>query len=292
MEIEYRLIVINNLFSEETSQIRIADQFSESDYQKIENSIVYIERVNNLFCLEEYVYFNLFDFDIKVDESIESYTASSGYWNGFTREDFELIYMNLNRLLMNYLNSFTSLIGHLEKYVKQNHSSLLFESFKVGLSKLYNQYFSYRFLYKFRNYAQHIELPIQNITFGHKNESSEGLKKIKFHIKLNPNQLLRDYDSWGTLKSELNAMTTEIDLIDILHDNFHPIQELMNFFYETIKEEINCHVEIINHFTQHLIADNLEIGLAIVSLDANQYKKIDQRQIPFYIIQKLKDRFK
>jgi hypothetical protein len=67
----------------------------------------------------------------------------------------------INRLLINYLSSFRTVIDHYEtRYTRLDRAgSNHLASFKTATSNAFDSSFSYQFIYKLRNYVQHCGLP-------------------------------------------------------------------------------------------------------------------------------------
>lgn len=69
---------------------------------------------------------------------------------------------NINLLLANYLTTVITLLDHSELKLKRlyGEKSVRYKNFNDAKSKLYDTYFSYRFLYHLRHYIQHCGMPI------------------------------------------------------------------------------------------------------------------------------------
>lgn len=131
------------------------------------------------------------------------------------RNDGHSIYIDLNRHILNCLFSFRTYLDHTESRLKKKfgENSKEFISFKELTSNCFDNYFSYRFLYKLRNYAQHCGLPTGSITF---NENVNG-KDLR--IEFSRDDLLEKYDSWGKhVKPDLEKQEPEFDLIPLLDE--------------------------------------------------------------------------
>ncbi len=124
-------------------------------------------------------------------------------------EFIEDVVFEINRLLLNYLSSFRTLVDHLEaryKHLKRENPEYL-NAFKTICSSCYGGSFYYRFFYKLRNYVQHCCLPIGHI------EIEETQKGTNISIIFDRDALLNNYSEWGsTVKNDLSSRPESIDI--------------------------------------------------------------------------------
>lgn len=121
----------------------------------------------------------------------------------------ERMLLNINRHLLNYLSSVRTFLDHSEYNLVKRYSknSQRYRDFKIICSSKFDNCFSYRFLYKLRNYAQHCGMPVENITIVSekgKPQTKEILTSVI--VELSRNTLLSKYDSWGKLKKEIENL--------------------------------------------------------------------------------------
>ena len=74
------------------------------------------------------------------------------------------VLVDLSRRLLNYLSAVRMFTDQSESTIKREFgsSSERFQRYKEYESELYDSSFAYRFLYKLRNYAQHLGLPLDS----------------------------------------------------------------------------------------------------------------------------------
>lgn len=113
-------------------------------------------------------------------------------------------HLNLNRIFLNYLSSFRTLIDHIETTIKRKYGNESDEviKYKKLTTYLFDNFFSYRFLGKLRNYSQHCGLPIDEFEIS-ATKISEDKFKSEYKIEFSTEKLLRDYTSWGKVKNDL-----------------------------------------------------------------------------------------
>lgn len=113
--------------------------------------------------------------------------------------------INVNRHILNFLSSVRTFLDHSETNFKKRYGieSTKYKKFKDACSDVYDNSFSYRFLYKLRNYAQHCGMPVGSLNLNSKvinQKTSETSESIE--LLFNRDDLLQNYDSWGAKLSE------------------------------------------------------------------------------------------
>ena len=75
----------------------------------------------------------------------------------------ELLRIRIATTIVNYLTSMKMFLDHSELDLKRRDdkdSGVRFKNWRIDCSAEYDDYFAYRFLYRFRNYILHIGLPL------------------------------------------------------------------------------------------------------------------------------------
>lgn len=75
----------------------------------------------------------------------------------------ELVYIEANRLLINYLSSLSMFIDYGERYHSKHFGKSKMKEFQGKTSFLYDSHVSYRFMALMRNYALHYGFPLSEI---------------------------------------------------------------------------------------------------------------------------------
>jgi len=131
------------------------------------------------------------------------------------------ILTELNRLLMNYLSSFRTMIDHYETRYKRldRLGSQWLQLFKSYRSSIYDGSFTYRFFYKLRNYVQHCGLPLGGINADvHRDE--RGKIVAEFLVYFDRDDLLNAYDDWGRVRKDLQMQPPQMEIREYL-TRFH-----------------------------------------------------------------------
>jgi hypothetical protein len=156
----------------------------------------------------------------------EYYGILKNYLNAFINKDQNYlekwpINLNVNRMALNYLSSVRTYLDHHETSLKRRfgETSSIYKNFLFSCNQAYDCNFSYRFLYKLRDYAQHCGFPIGNITISSTPKDGDLNNPIyEIEISADRDVLLSGFE-WKKLKEEFEAQPQKIDInshIDIL----------------------------------------------------------------------------
>ncbi|MCD6017553.1 MAG: hypothetical protein K0S53_674 [Bacteroidetes bacterium] len=169
---------------------------------------------------------------------IIKYESEFGGIHSISIPEFEKLMLNLNRLILNYLSAVRTYLDHTETRLKRTYGekSNEMQNFKQYTNDAFDGYFSYRFLSKLRNYAQHCGLPSSSIEFS--STSSEGKIISKLIMHFERDELLNNFSSWGKLKEELGRKNQLFDVISLLEEKACLLKE--------INEKINSPI-YLNH---------------------------------------------
>lgn len=157
----------------------------------------------------------------------------------------ENIVQETNRLLLNVLFSMTATTQHFKHNLETNDRN----SYEKMLNKLFDSCLDYAFMYKLRNYSQHQNLPITNISAS---ESIEEPSKIEVFVN---KEILLKYDSWGKIvKPYLEQKEQKFEITNIL---ISAITNLHNnvFLYWINKyiKNTECDFGIIVSFIEEIV---------------------------------------
>jgi len=149
----------------------------------------------------------------------EYYDILNAYLDAYIRKDWDYfdkrpMYLNINRAALNLLSSVRTYLDHTETSLKRRHgeTAQIFLSFDRACSHAYDTYFSYRFLYKLRDYAQHCGFPINNITLGARSiENDPNKPQYSLLVGTVRDVLLANFN-WKKLTEELSRQPDTIDI--------------------------------------------------------------------------------
>lgn len=141
--------------------------------------------------------------------------------------NLDIIMLKINRCILNYLSSFRTYLDHTEALLKRKYGKDAdqVKKFNSACSNEYDSHFSYRFLYKLRNYSQHCGMPVGNFTIVDKEDKANGGNVREFKVQFNRDSLLSNYDSWSLL--------VESEIIQL------PPYFVVNPYFEELQQSIN-----------------------------------------------------
>ena len=213
-DINYQLatIELNSKNEKDIKKIRSLSNTEFETYCGFLEDLNQYQRENSLI---DIILLNYKDFHSKIEYYTREHdmNVSSGHY----------IYMDLNRHILNCLFSFRTYLDHMEYNLKKKfgESSNEYIYFKNLTSKSFDQNFSYRFLYKLRNYAQHCGLPTGDIKF------NESFKGKSLEIKFSRDDLINKYNSWGKfVKPDLMNQKPEFDVTPLLDELMKQIKSI------------------------------------------------------------------
>jgi hypothetical protein len=99
--------------------------------------------------------------------------------------------------VMDWLGTMRTALSHWQRRLTRDGKQ---EPFLAVCRHEYDTVFAYRFLYRLRNYAQHLALPVHAIS----------RKKDGWSLTLDRNALIEQFDGWSTVAAELQAGPSEI----------------------------------------------------------------------------------
>ncbi|MBS4022539.1 MAG: hypothetical protein KGZ79_08960 [Dethiobacter sp.] len=167
----------------------------------------------------------------------------------------EHMFLDVNRLILNFLSIFRTFLDHSEASIKKGHGkdSNQFRQFKDVCTEFYDNDFSYRFIYKLRNYAQHCGMPVGNLEVSSKliepdrKETQHSLK-----VFFNKEELLDRYDSWGKqLTLDIKKLSDNIEIT--VHINC--VMKFIEIINSQIKENVFTDLKIGISFIQRLLQE-------------------------------------
>ena len=158
--------------------------------------------------------------------------------SGLQRDPYA-IQIAVTTSIVNFLSAMRMFLDHSETELKRldrEDGSTKFSSWQKTCEAEYDDYFAYRFIWRFRNYVQHVGLPVAawnlDTSLTHPEEfvaralagepiSDIATDKAKIATRIflseSPADLIEKFDSWSTVKEDLGSLTTEIDLSEQIH---------------------------------------------------------------------------
>ena len=264
-------------------------ELTEQDY---ETFILHIDELNNIenlrrlfqiFLLNhnEFIDFALSDSKLLFENSL-SITGNKDKYNKH--------FLNLNRIFLNYLTSFKTLLDHIETTIKRKYgkSTKEVEIFKDATAYLFDNFFAYRFIYKLRNYAQHCGLPIDEFSISAK-MVSENKFTPEYLIDFNCINLLKKFTEWGKVKHDLEKYD-KISIFPILDEMAIATDILWDNVTSIFGAKIENAIDYLIDNAEYLKNEFCEVCIFTdIKTDENgKLKCFTNQPIPFDIIEELK----
>jgi hypothetical protein len=206
-------------------------ELTKQEFDLFSGYIIALTKLESDENLLKIVEMNAKEVNMVVDKYVEMYESSKGSMTFMSD-----IMLDVNRLVLNYLSSIRTYLDHTETRLKREYgdNSEEYLKFKDLTSAAYDENFSYRFLYKLRNYAQHCGLPTGSISLS-SHADGDGGTKTSLTLSLVRDELLNKFSSWGEkVKEELKKCEEHFDVLSLIN---HKLQIL-----QTINSEINSQI--------------------------------------------------
>lgn len=255
----------------------------------IEKDIKVISKYYKHFII--YIYFqqNLLEFDelCKKLDNIPVTRINLGKY--LTDQDF----ININRIIFNFLSSFKFFIDSSDIHIKRDFGregkeALEFENLK---SKFYDNYFSYRFLEKLRNFSMHSGFPINMIPFNATENILNPEKMVgNFKLIVDRESLLKE-KSFLSKKviEDLCEMTEDINVAPLIYELGNIILIIERFIYSLHKIALEDSISNLKMFAREYKSINNEVSI-IYNIIKNGHKILAKTlTIPYNKIEEIEN---
>lgn len=190
--------------SEPAAHLQPVLELTEEEYEECARACLELDNYRNDVHLFQLVVWNYEEYNALFDDTLAAYISKKFYSFSRRRPD-----LNLNRCVMNLLSSIRSYLDYTELNIKRRHgeASLNWANFKQYTSEAYDGSFSYRFLYKFRNFAQHCGLPLTRVHFNASENDGYSLD-----VGINRDELLSKDFKWGPIAPDIAMQPEEMSI--------------------------------------------------------------------------------
>ena len=140
------------------------------------------------------------------------------------------MYFNINRHIFNYLSSIRMFLDHNEYNLKKRYGSdsPRVKRFKKTCSQIYDNSFSYRFLYKLRDYVQHCGMPLGNLELAAKesNFAPNGIQR-SLSVQFDRDGLLTKFSNWGSqLSREIPKLPRRFEVTPHISEGMKCVEKI------------------------------------------------------------------
>ena len=162
-----------------------------------ENEVTVLQHSNKV--LYEFRYYerrmkeiliNLSDFQ----ETVSRYSTSVKENDPVDESLMDEIYINVNRTFINFVTSLKIFVDHINARLRKRYGSDS-EQVRIFISAtkaIYDNYFAYRLLMNLRNYALHVDYPIDNFRVDSIAVQQTGIFDTDLYVEFNKDKLLAD----------------------------------------------------------------------------------------------------
>lgn len=237
-------LAVNEEISKKIKNTELIRKLSSSEIETFNDSLKKLDIIQNHLDLFIIVHHSFEDIKMFVEYYFKEYTINE---ENINQNNQRKMYIDINRMINNYLSAVKQFLDHSEHTLKSRYgkNSDNVNKFKDFCSNCYDTNFSYRFLYKLRNYVQHCGMPVGNIIINSKLDDSN-LNKVHSELKLefDRDELLEKFN-WKKLKNEINSLSPKFDIIPLIFDLQNHIMEI-SFFIMSI--ELNDEIIRANNY--------------------------------------------
>lgn len=227
----------------------------------------------------------LFHYQLNADDTISRKINFND-----SEEDFIII----NALIINYISSAKTFIESIECFLPEHLGIDEFKKFESEfLNKIYDEEFSYRFLIRLRDYAQHGHLPvnvaidkkcsfdlIQILNTPHFNHN----KKIQDEMQKSQEQISKDFEGYPRIAFAISIAKFQLCILKIYLFFINTVKNKLQIFKNKLDSIINEKPDII-----HKSEDILNGLILFSTYDDNCIHCINFKDDPIDMIQKTKN---
>lgn len=225
--------------------------------------------------------YSLFEICEENYQNLENYYQELNLLTGGNQQTWHMVIIKWNTLTLNYLASFRMFIDHHETTLKRNSEpdNNLYDKFKNRTAYHYDKYFSYRFLWKLRNYIQHCGLPACSWKLS---EIKEGPKKGQSEVEITYNRdgILMGFD-WEKLTSELESQPSKIEVMPLLRELNSSIIEITKFITKQQSMMLQKPLNFLSDLISEVISKYPSAEPNILKWDSGEKQETDPSLIGF-----------
>ncbi len=288
---EFRLGKIYPFVPDNGTKVEMLDELTEAEFNQFQSALSVIQEVVALRRLRDFVVANDEELIGYLHFAAQELTDKSAVWSGVKNDDIGQVFLNTNRLLLNYLGSTRIFVDHSTIFLhrKFGETSSEFAGFKQMLSAFFDHSFAYSFFYKLRDYGVHMGLPVDGISFSIRYDKTINLNKGDLEIKFHCDKLLHAFSKWGKVKAPLELMEPKFYVTPLLFEMTQNIREIERNIELIFANELTAAAQFIANRVRHIHDAGREIFLASnIELDKNgKYKNFTQDMLPMDMVDEI-----
>lgn len=250
---------------------------------------ILMEFVND-FALVEYVRLNYESLMELLNETVIKVAKEPSFIGSYPFKTFPFL---LNTRILNYMMSVKTLLGHMETSINRRYgeNSTEFVEFKALTANEFDSKFSYRFMYKLRNFVQHCGMPPLSYTISKSLDETSSTLSVELIVYFMRDELIRGFSKWGTpVKADLTQMDESFPIMPIFNEHINSIFKVYILFNEKyhITKALKAKEYIINLIGER--EDYIDDEYIIAELKKTQTGlSINKKTIPTSALEKISD---
>lgn len=244
----------------------------------------------NDFALVEYVRLNYESLMELLSETITKVSKEPSFIGSYPFKNFPFL---LNTRILNYMMSVKTLLDHMETSINRRFGkdSTEFVEFKALTANEFDSNFSYRFMYKLRNFVQHCGMPPLSYTISKSLDETSSTLSIELIVYFMRDELIRGFSKWGRLvKDDLTQMDESFPIMPIFNEHINAIFKVYILFNEKyhITKALKAKEYIINFIGEK--SDYIGDEYIIAKLKKTESGlSINKKTIPTSVFEKISD---
>lgn len=186
----------------------------------------------------------------KVKETLVIFDILKEEYNDYLKVigDRKSASIKIIRSINNYLSSYKGFLDRWETYFKREGDNELIEYFKKTVSAVYDRSFEYRFIYNLRNFAQHVDSPISNITFS---LDKETVIKMNVEVFINSHSGMQSKFKRELLASKLEEIDVNRAIVTVHNELINIHVQLMNKLLDCTEDILSSASYIVEFYKRH-----------------------------------------
>jgi len=220
------------------AQYLIGKSISDDDFRKYEEGTATLRKFATSQQLFDIARLNHREYSNTINQLQTDYSAN--YILDWQRVSDMVVDVNLR--LLNFLCAFRTYLDHTEARLKrqEGESSTHFQSFRQACVDEFDNCFSYRFVYRLRNYTQHCGMPLGRVASRSDLEDvSTGQSSHEIDFYFERDYLLSNFDSWGAVvKPDLEAMPPQFPITSHIDESMECLQRIDEAVIQEAKQPI------------------------------------------------------
>lgn len=250
---------------------------------------ILMEFVND-FALVEYVRLNYESLMELLNETIIKVAKEPSFIGSYPFKTFPFL---LNTRILNYMMSVKTLLDHMETSINRRYGkdSTEFVEFKTLAANEFDSKFSYRFMYKLRNFVQHCGMPPLSYTISKSLDETSSTLSVELIVYFMRDELIRGFSKWGAkVKVDLTQMDESFPIMPIFNEHINSILKVYILFNEKyhITKALKAKEYIINFIGE--MPDYIDDEYIIAKLKKTETGlSINKKTIPTSALEKISD---